>query len=261
MPDEKSTSLDNLSKVRRDIIEDCMVALGYPVISLFITQEQINRLIDLSVRKCSSKACQRSIQTLYVSGGVVDVSPYGMCAVSAIYSADIGAGSTGTDSSDSCGSSCGSLTGCNICDKLCQYRTYSYSGLFRGDWNNEMYDMLAYQNGKSIMNSLSLNDFYLDVAEGKLYVDGYSGYITVEYVKSETTVEDLANDAFWLSWISDYTLAMVKITEGRIRGKYKASSSVFEIESDELISEGNSDKQELESRLNEDIGYWNILRG
>ena len=55
---------------------------------------------------------------------------------------------------------------------------------------------------------------------------------------------------------------MVKITEGRIRSKYKISSGVFEIESDELINEGNTDKQELEQRLEDGgFGYWNIMRG
>jgi hypothetical protein len=39
------------------------------------------------------------------------------------------------------------------------------------------------------------------------------------------------------------------------------NSSVFEIESDELISEGNNDKSELEQKLDEDMGYWNIMRG
>lgn len=29
--------MESLSKVRQNIIEDCMIALGYPVITLFIT--------------------------------------------------------------------------------------------------------------------------------------------------------------------------------------------------------------------------------
>ena len=44
--------MESLSEVRRNIIEDCMIALGYPVITLFITQRQIDRLIDFSVRRC-----------------------------------------------------------------------------------------------------------------------------------------------------------------------------------------------------------------
>lgn len=248
-----TTFFDSLSDVRKNLIEDCMTVLGYPVVSLFITQEQINRLIDLSVRKCAGKACPRFLQSFHVGSGPIDVSEYHMSAVSAVYSAD---GVTGSGCS-SCGSSPSS---CNICEKLCQYRGYSY-GMMNGDWNNELYNRLAYQSAMSELKNLELDDVYLDVSEGKLYVDNYSGPITVEYVKSSITLEDLENDSFWMSWVSDYTIAMAKITEGRIRGKYKATSGVFEIEADELVSEGNSDKQELEERLNENIGYWNILRG
>ena len=245
-----------LSQIRKDIIEDCMVALGYPVISLFITQDQINRLIDFSVRKCASKACPRFLQTFYAGNGVVDISGYDIEAVSAVYSGDI-ASSSGNSSDSSCNSE---LSGCNVCEKLCQNRVYSY-GLLKGDWNNELYDALAYQSAKSEIQNLVLSDYYLDVPSKKLYLDNYSGVITVEYVKSRISIEDLEGDSTWLSWVRDYTLAMVKITEGRIRSKYKITSGVFEIESDELVSEGNNDKQELEERLNESLGYWNIMRG
>lgn len=254
---ENEDIMDSLSKVRQDIIEDCMVALGYPVISIFMTQGQINRLIDFSVRKCSGKACPRFLQTFYVGGGVVDVSQYEMEAVSAVYSGDIG--SSGGESS-SCSSCSSRLSGCNVCEQLCQNRPYSY-GMMKGDWNNELYDMIAYQYAKSELDNLKLDDYYLDVPSQKLYLDNYSGVITVEYTKSQLTIEDLQFDSYWASWVRDYTLAMCKITEGRIRSKYKISSGVFEIESDELVSEGNTDKQELEEKLNENIGYWNIMRG
>lgn len=246
--------LESLSDVRKNIIEDCMTALGYPVVSLFITQEQINRLIDMAVRKCSGKACPRFLQTFYVGNGVVDVSEYNMTAVVSVYS------SSGVGGTPDCEGSCSGLSTCDICDKLCSYRAYSY-GLLQGSWNNSLYNQLAYQSAKSEQKSLELSDYYLDVGEGKLYLDNYTGTVTVEYTKGSVVLEDLKNDSYWLSWISDYTLALTKITEGRIRGKYKATSGVFEIEADELISEGNTDKQDLEEKLNEEIGYWNILRG
>lgn len=259
MDGQSKFSIDDLSDIRKEIIEDCMIALGYPVVSLFITQEQINRLIDFSVRKCSGKASPRFLQTLYSGNGVVDVSEYNMEAVSAVYSGDISSSGSSGQSSD-CGGNCSSLSGCDICEKLCQYRGYSSYGMLKGDWNNELYNRLAYLGVKSELKNLDMSDIYLDNTSGKLYLDGYTGLVTIEYVKSRITLEDLSNDSFWTSWVRDYTLAMVKITEGRIRGKYKITSGVFEIEADELINEGNTDKQELEERLNENIGYWNILR-
>ena len=260
--------MESLSKVRQNIIEDCMIALGYPVITLFITQRQINRLIDFSVRRCEGKACQTFLETFYVRGGCIDVSKYNMEAVRFIYRADIGTGSGNSNSNCSCGCGCGDsssaslspYSGCDICDKLCKYRMYSW-GLTGGADRMRLYDMMAYQYARSELENLSLDDWYLDSVEGKLYLDGFSGWVTVEYVKSKVTMEDLNENTYWKTWVRDYTLAMVKITEGRIRGKYKISSGVFEIESDELVSEGQSEKENLEQKLDEDMGYWNILRG
>lgn len=267
--------MNSLSKVRRDIIEDCMVALGYPVITLFITQRQINRLIDFAVRRCEGKACQTFLETFYVGSGCIDVSAYNMEAVKFIYNADIGisSGLAAAGGSCSCGSSsckCGiipssggsssnTLSGCDICNKLCKYRMYSW-GMTDSSGRSRLYDLMAYQYAQSELQSLELDDWYLDSVEGKLYVDGFSGWVTVEYVKSSVSMEDIEDNSYWKTWVRDYTLAMVKITEGRIRSKYKIQSSVFEIESDELISEGQSEKENLEQKLDEDMGYWNILR-
>ena len=220
----EEANLSVLSENRRTIIEDVMVELGYPVISLYITQPQINQMIDFAVRKCAGKAAPKFLTTMYASG---------------------------------CGSD--GFLGCNICEKLCTYRGYSM-GLLKGDWNNEMYDMLAWQNARSQMQSLTLYDWYLDYTGQKLYLDNYTGIITVEYTKAHITAEDLEHDTTWYSWVRDYTLALCKVIEGRIRNKFKVQSAPFEIEADELIQEGNNDKQELEQQLNENIGFWMIMR-
>lgn len=256
-PSEADMSV--LSENRRTIIEDVMIELGYPVISLYITQSQINQMIDFAVRKCASKASPKFLSTFYARG-CVDVSGYDMEAVSAVYRGDMNSTSSDSGSGEGC-SACGSdgFMGCNICEKLCTYRGYSM-GLLKGDWNNELYDMLAWQNARSQMQSLTLYDWYLDYTEQKLYLDNYTGFVTVEYTKSHITAEDLNHDTSWYGWVRDYTLALCKVIEGRIRNKFKVSSAPFEIEADELIQEGNSDKQELEQQLNENIGFWMILR-
>lgn len=256
--------MNSLSKVRQDIITDCMTVLGYPVITLFITQRQIDRLIDFAVRKCSYKAGQTFLALLNAGMGCIDVSQYGMEAVKFIYEADINLPSSNDklvadpDNDSGCSSP---LTGCDICDKLCRYRLFAYQGMTDTSGRTRFYDALAYQYAKSEMDLLVLTDWYLDVPEQKLYIDGFNGLVTVEYVKANPTIEDLQKNSYWSAWVRDYTLAMCKITEGRIRSKYKISSSVFEIDSDDLISEGQQEKQDLEQQLTDNIGYYNILRG
>ena len=259
--------MESLSKERRDIIEDCMVALGYPVITLYITQRQIDRLIDFSTRRCESKVSLPYLAVFNVANGVVDVTGYDMEAVSQIYNG-VGIGGTGSSNAelvanpDRDGAGCNiGLDGFDIFNQMYQYRGMQSLGN-SGINLKGMYNYVAFSGAMSEMNMLMTNDWYLDATDNKLYIDGFSGVVTVEYVKSNNTFEDIAKNSFWRQWIRDYTLAMVKITEGRIRSKYKISSGVFEIESDELINEGNTDKQELEQRLEDGgFGYWNIMRG
>lgn len=230
---------DNINSLRQDIIDTIKMALGYPVVSLFVTEEQIKKLIELAVRKCAPKACPIFVDSLMVTGQVVDVSQYDIDTVKNIYSGDM----TGS----------GVTNSINVFDVFNNFQMYNEMTL--GD-NNPMYDRLAFQYARSELQKQTLQDWYLD--RNKLYVDNYSGLITIEYLKRHITLADL--DSFWLSWVEGYTMALVKVTEGRIRSKYKLSSGVFDIESDELINEGTTEKQDLEEKLNENIGYWNIMR-
>ena len=231
-----------ISTTRQNIIDTCLITLGYPVVSLFVTEAQIGKLIDFAVRRCTSKACPMNTISVYAPTGVVDVSGYDIDTIHNVFSGNLD------------GSSCGNSDGCSICEQLCTYR--SYSEMTKGDWNNPSYDRLAYQYAKSEMKKQNLYDWYLD--KDLLYLDNYTGALTIEFIKKSLVLEDLDN--FWTAWVENYSLAMVKITEGRIRSKYKLSSGVFDIESDNLVSEGTSEKQDLDERLNEYIGYWNIMR-
>lgn len=221
-----------------NMIDDHKTALGYPVITLYVTDDQIEKLIRSAIRKCSYKACPTHLVTLSAGTGVVDLSAYNVDAVKFVYSADV-------VSSGGCSGSC------DICQKLCTYRG-------TGDLMTErsrIYDTLANNYSRAEIENFTISDWRLD--GNLLYLDNYSGMITIEYIKKDIEFSDL--DSGWRSWVERYSLALVKITEGRIRSKFKISSGPFEIESDELVSEGNSDLQELETQLNENIGYWNIL--
>lgn len=260
--------MNSLSPVRKQIVTDVLVSLGYPTITLFITQVQINRLIDIAVSKCSSKACQSFLALMNTGSGCIDVSKYNMEAVKCIYEADISNINTNTgdnlvaDPNNDNNSGCTNpLSGCDICNKLCRYRMFSYNGMVENSGTSRLYDYLSYQYAQSELNNLILTDYYLDTAEQKLYVDNYSGYITVEYVKSSCTIEDLDKNNYWKSWIRDYTLARTKMIEGLIRRKYKPTSGVYDLDGDDLVSEGTNEAQELEEKLNDNMGYWNIMRG
>ena len=47
----------------------------------------------------------------------------------------------------------------------------------------------------------------------------------------------------------DYTLALAKETVGRIRSKFQVDGSPYQLDGERLISEAQSAKQDLESKL------------
>jgi hypothetical protein len=213
---------------RLDIVESIKAELGHPVITLYVQDAQINKMIDKALLKCAPKSSPVYTVDCVVVNGSVDLNSYDVAAVKNIYSND-GSASSGSD---------------NIFD------IYSPG-------NSGSYNDLIYRLGQSSLNTaISMPDYYLD--NGILTVDDYYGGVTVEYVKNMPSLEDL--DSKWYGWVENYTVALTKMIEGRIRGKFKPQNAPFEVESDNLVQEGQTAIQDLDEKLNQAMGFYNVLR-
>jgi hypothetical protein len=124
--------------------------------------------------------------------------------------------------------------------------------------SKRMLDVAVSIGSASSMRQLSENDFYYDTYQELLYVDNFTGSVTIEYIKKNVSIEDL--DIEWAGWTEQYTIACAKIVEGRIRSKYKLTSGAIEVESDNLVSEGTGERSELESKLENSMGFYPIAR-
>lgn len=211
-----------------DMVESIKTELGYPTISLYISDEQIKTLINKAIRRCAEKAFVIKTVERTVSGGVVDLSDLNVGTVRNVYP-------SGSDNDD--------------------------NDLFGPDINVTGYgfgveNILAQIGYRARGKDLVLSDFYLD--GDKLYIDDYSGTVFIEYIPKEITFDDL--NSKWLSWVEKYATALTKMAEGRIRGKFRPQNAPFELDYSELISEGESAIQDLESKLETELGYWNIIR-
>lgn len=210
------------------MIDSIKTELGYPVITLYITDEMISKLIDKAIRKCSGKASPIFTVEKTISSGMVSLAGLNVEAVKEIYAS--------TSSSTNQG---------NLFDSS----FYSYD---RGNLMN----MLADIGSNAEMERLVLPDFYLD--GDNLYVDNYSGNVTIEYIKKDLDFADL--DVEWRGWVESYATALTKLAEAKIRGKFKPQNAPFETDASDLMSEGQSAVSELESRLDMSVGYFNIIR-
>ncbi len=211
------------------VVETIKEELGYPVIDLYITDEQIITMVNKSIRKCSDKVAKTFLANKSVAGGKVDVSDLDVDVVKHIYMSH------------------DSERGDNIFD---------YMSVLHHPGSGNYLDILTRMGEASELKKLAFYDYYLD--GDTLYVDNYKGNITLEYLKKNLTLDDLDNT--WLSWVEEYASAKAKIIEGRIRGKFRPQNAPFETDASELVSEGESAKQELESKLDMAPGYYNVMR-
>lgn len=218
------------------IVESVKNELGSPVVTLYIKDEQIKTLINKAIRKCSEKACPVHTMDAIVVDGKIDLTGKDVYVVKNVYR-PLNAGSY----KDPFG-----LIGAT------SYPVAYDQGVFGRRYLDEIADIGYLSQARH----LQVPDFYLDGET--LYVDNYEGNVTIEYLKKNLTLEDL--DVNWQSWVEDYTTAMAKMVEGRIRGKFRPQSAPFEVDYQDLLSEGQSEMQELEQKLDMAIGYYNILR-
>jgi hypothetical protein len=215
---------------RLDLIEGVKMELGHPVITLFVTDEQIDKMINKAIRRCQSKVCPTFIVSKTVFDGKIDIVGMDVEAVKNIYGDIESSGSL-------------DLFGMGINT----YPLYS---------DRAILDAAVLSGKRAELEKFALSDYYL--SNDSIYVDNYKGLVTVEYVKKNIDFEDL--DTEWRGWVESYVTALAKVIEGRIRGKYKPQGGPFEVEADTLVSEGTSTIQDLDSKLENSMGYYTILR-
>ena len=103
-----------------------------------------------------------------------------------------------------------------------------------------------------IRNTLSTDlAFRFDKAANKLYINTSSNppsHITVEYVRRYDSVEEITSD-YWIDILLQLSLAIAKVTVGRIRSRYTQSSALWTQDGETLLNEGNAELQAIREHL------------
>ena len=165
-------------------------------------------------------------------------------------------------------SSCVDLSEFKVIDVVRLYPTHvmNYSGA-SGEllFDFQMYKPVQQlgQRMVSYVASSATEDYDIPFrfANGKLYIspDYLVGRVTAECLV-DTPLEELRDERAMM-WIQSYAEALVKEVLGRIRGKFKSSNLPIEVDSDQLLSEAQSEKERLESELyDQEFGTFFILR-
>jgi hypothetical protein len=177
---------------------------------------------------------------------------------------------------------CIDLTGWKHSSIVKVYRTEGYTGNTNMNTdipNDPMYmqQWMIYSNGGSmynldnyVMNYLSYNTmlqmrntlstdmaFKEDKLGNKLYINcAYDApkQITIEYIPVYDSVEEIEDD-YWTDVIQKLSVALTKVTLGRIRSKFTQSNSLWTLDGETLLNEGNTELQEIRASLKDNMTF------
>lgn len=93
--------------------------------------------------------------------------------------------------------------------------------------------------------------------DNKLYLSGFSGNVVAECITKEV-LNKLPQ--VYQSWMFDYSVALLKISEGEIRSKIRVPNSPVETNGSELKSEGLAEKKGLEEKLGRELSSFFATR-
>lgn len=125
-------------------------------------------------------------------------------------------------------------------------------------YNLESYLMnfLSYNTLLQMRNTISTDMAWKEDKEGKkLYINcpyDKPSTVTIEYIPVYQSVEEIEDD-FWTDKIARLSMALVKVTLGRIRSYAKQSNAIWQLDGDTLLQEGNSELTEIRQKLEDNM--------
>lgn len=82
-----------------------------------------------------------------------------------------------------------------------------------------------------------------------LYLDSYYTNVVIEMTVRPRLVSDVEDTSMYCVWLKEYVLALCKELLGRVRGKFNVEGSPYNLDSAQLLSEAQQEKENLENQL------------
>lgn len=103
-----------------------------------------------------------------------------------------------------------------------------------------------------IRNTISTDlAFYFNKTENKVYINVSSSLpktITLIYIPRIDDVSEITSD-FWQDVLVRMSVAIAKVTVGRVRTKFKQSNALWTLDGDQILEEGNTELTALRQEL------------
>ena len=120
------------------------------------------------------------------------------------------------------------------------------------NFNDYVLNYAAYNTLLQMRNTTSTDmAFKQDHQAGKLYINAAFDKpvaVTIEYVPVFSSVEEVKSD-YWIDIIQRLAIAQTKVILGRIRTKYKSSSTLWTLDGETLLAEGQEELKDIREKL------------
>lgn len=215
------------------MIAEIKINLGAPIVEVEI-ESMLGDIVDLSFREVKRYITETYYCTLPYQRGVIDTSGCKINTIVQVFRAK----NPSRVLDD--------LTGIYSVTTLNSAYTSSTNVLL----SDYFYRTQLHQLKSTITTDL---DFTYDKEEEKLYVNTFYPKpikLTLAYIPEFEDVSEV-REQYWINLIKRLALANAKITLGRVRGKYELSSSLYKLDSAQMLSEGIAERDEVRRLLDD----------
>lgn len=221
----------------QDIVDEIKLELTGSVLELEIEDATIEQVIKKALREIERYWDETKLITVPFAS-CIDLTGFDHIAVKNVYRAEGVGENTGS-------------TG--MLDPLYAQQWMMFSGggnIY--NLNNYLLNYGAYSTLLRIKNTISTDlSFKEDKLTNKLYINQYNdtpSRITIEYIPHLHNVEEIKTEN-WIDVLIRLSLALTKITLGRIRTRYTQSGALWSQDGETLLSEGNTELKEIRDKL------------
>lgn len=218
--------------------DEILLKLTGDVVSFELSDVSLTKIVNSALREL-----QRYIDTLKIVtipfSHCIDVSPYKVSSV------------VGVRRSEGYVSQDYSSTGAT--DPLYASQWMLLSGVGNvGQISNYASNLAAWNSMLQIRNTISTDlSFYFSKTDNKLYINVSSGTpdkITILFVPRFDDVSEIESD-FWIDYLVRLSVALAKVSVGRIRTKFKQSNALWTLDGDQILEEGNTELSTIRQEL------------
>lgn len=120
------------------------------------------------------------------------------------------------------------------------------------NFSDYVYNYAAWNTLLQIRNQTSTDlAFRYDKSASKLYINiatQLPSTITIEFIPTYNSVEEIVSD-YWIDTIIRLSVALAKVTLGRIRSRYTQSNALWTQDGDRLLEEGTTELNDIREKL------------